>query len=194
MTFVLAVNPVIATIGQIAAIIICLFAFIFILLAVALNLGLALGLGWLREKAELIKLLRPTVNSVNKAAESASRGVAPSANENVVTRVVSTVPLQMHNIDQKVEQGSDRVANAVIEFRARTVQAQTVVKAFLRPNSMKRLPAPASSVADEQGLQFRSPGYRALMEEKVPAAPIHAETGDGYAQTITASQLRDASR
>jgi hypothetical protein len=46
----------------------------------------------------------------------------------------------MHAFDKKVEQSTDRVANAVIEFRARTVQVQTIVKVFLLPHMMRPRP------------------------------------------------------
>ena len=119
--------------GQIAAIVICLFLLIFVVITVAFNLVMAFGLTWLREKTNLIKLLRPSVESVNKTSESALQGVSPSASENSIVRNAASVPLRVRSIDEKVEQASGRVVNTVVEFRARAVQAQTVVKAFLLP-------------------------------------------------------------
>jgi hypothetical protein len=134
----LDVNPIIATGGQIAAIIICVFLLVLFVLVLAVNLALGFLLAWVREKVELIKLLRPTVNSVNKSSEAALRGVEPSAEEKPIIHTVASVPGGAHAMDQKVNQASERVANAVIEFRARTVQAQTIVKAFLLPGLMYR--------------------------------------------------------
>jgi hypothetical protein len=194
--FVLAVDPILAMWGQIAAIVICLFIFVFVLIAVAFNLIMAFALAWVREKANIVKMLRPTVDSVNKTSQAANRGISPSENENTIVRTIASVPVGVHKMNEKVEQASDRVANAVIEFRARTVQAQTIVKAFLPTGLMKRQPRIAAA---ESRLDFKSPGYRMLMEKQAPEVPVEAPTGDGvevptgdgYAQTITASQLRD---
>jgi len=144
---VLAANPVLAMLGQIAAIVICLFVLIFVLLAVAFNILMAFAMTWVSEKVNLIKMLRPSVESINKASESVSQGVAPTANENAIVRRVASLPINMHTVDQKVEQSTDRIVDAVIEFRARTVQVQTIVKAFLLPGVMR--PKAAVLVADE---------------------------------------------
>lgn len=186
---VLAVNPIIATFGQIAALVICLFILIFVLLALVFNLAMGFGLKWVRDKSELIKMLRPSVESLNKTSEQSLQGIPPDTSGNPLVRTVSQLPVRMQAADKKVEQATDRVANAVIEFRARTVQAKTIVKAFLLPGTIqKRL---TRREALEQGLEFKSPGYRMLMKEKAPEVPVEAETGDGYAQAVTASQLKD---
>jgi hypothetical protein len=143
MSFVLLdelsnIQTFIAMGGQIAAIIICAFVLILFLLVLAVNLALAFLFAWVREKAELIKLLRPTVDSVNKSSKAALRGVAPAAEENPIIDAIAAVPGGVHTADQKVAQASERVAKAVIEFRARTVQVQTVVKAFLLPGLMSK--------------------------------------------------------
>ena len=184
----LAVNPVLAAWGQLAAIIICFYILVFVLLALVFNLVMAFGLGWVREKAELIKLLRPSVDSVNKTAEAAMQGVPPDANENAIVRTVSSLPAQMHTLDKKVEGASERVAKGVIEFHARAVQVQTIAKAFFLPGLTKPR---ARSKAEQDGLQFKSPGYQTLMEQKAPEVPAEPAPGDGYVQTVTASQLKN---
>ncbi len=158
-SLVLAVNPVIATLGQIAAIIILLFVLVFVLVAVAFNVAMAFGLEWVREKTELFKLLRPSVDSVNKASESALQGAPASSNENPIIRTVAQVPVQASNADKKVAQVSDTVAEKVIEYRARTMQAKAIVTTFFAP----RKPAPALSEPE-----IKSPGYRILIEEQGP--------------------------
>jgi hypothetical protein len=142
---VLAANPILAMFGQMAAIVICLFALIFVLLAIAFNVLMSFTMAWVHEKVDLIKMLRPTVESINKASESVGQGISPAANENTVVRKIASLPANMHAIDEKVQQSTDRVANAVIEFRARTVQVQTVVKAFLLPGLTRRRPATPTS-------------------------------------------------
>src|SRR5437588_5887597 len=140
MQLAIAANPILAMWGQIAAIVICLFVLIFVLLAVAFNVLMAFGMTWVREKVDLIKMLRPTVESINKASESVSQGVAPTANENAIVRTVASLPTNVHAIEKKVQRSTDPAANVVIEIRARTVQVQTVVKAFLLPGLMRRKP------------------------------------------------------
>ncbi len=184
MLVLLDVNPVLAGFGQLAAIIILLFSVIFIVIAVAFNAALALGTGWLREKANLIKMLRPTVDSVNKTSEAAMQGHT-SQDGNAIIRNIAKVPQGVQVADKKVEEATDKVAKAVIEFHARTVQVQTVAKAFLFPNKKETRLVPAS-VGEE--LQFNSPGYRQLMREKVSSVPVTEIPGQTEG-TITASQL-----
>ena len=111
---VLAVNPILAAWGQVAAIVICFYILVFVLIAVAFNLGMSFGLAWVREKVELLKLLRPYVDSVNKTSEAAVQGVPPTENDNKVVQAVADVPVRVHAIDKQVDQGSERVTKAVI--------------------------------------------------------------------------------
>ena len=183
---VLAVNPIIATIGQISAIIICLFIFIFVLLAVAFNLAMAFGLGWVREKVNIIKMLRPVVDCVNHASERAAHGSDPAENKNPVVRAVATVPAQMNTIDKKVGEGTDRVVNVAIEARARVEQGRGIVKAFFR-----RKPATSTPLISQGTTAVRNPSYQSL-PEAVPVVPVVPVEGasNGYRRDDT-SQLRD---
>jgi hypothetical protein len=189
MHMVLAVNPTLAAWGQLAAIVICFYILVFVLIAVAFNVGMSFGLAWVREKVELLKLLRPYVDSVNKTSEAAVQGVPPVENENKIVQTVAEVPVRVHTIDKQVDQGTERVAKAVIEFRARTVQVQTIVKAFFLPGLVKR---EAVSEVGEEGYEFKSPGYRILMEEKAPEVAVTPEEGGAFEQAITSSQLKNA--
>lgn len=132
-------NPIIAAGGQAAAIILCIFLLISVILMLAINLGLAFVLAWIREKANVIKLLRPTVDSVNKSSEAALQGKEIEAiEESKVAHTVAALPGSVYNIDQTVHQASSKVANAAIEFRARTAQAQAIVMTFLAPNAYRQ--------------------------------------------------------
>jgi hypothetical protein len=188
MHMVLAVNPILAAWGQVAAIVICFYVLVFVLIALAFNLGMSFGLAWVREKVQLLKLLRPYVDSVNKTSEAAVQGVPPTENENKIVQTVAEVPMRLHTIDKQVDQVSDRIANAVIEFRARTVQAQTLVKAFFMPGLLKRQTVPEIS----EGHEFKSPGYQMLMEEKAPKVAVTPEEGGAFEQAVTSSQLKNA--
>lgn len=187
MPVLLDVDPVLAGFGQTAAIIICLFLLVFILITVALALAMVFATSWVNEKAELVKMLRPTVDSVNKTSEEALQGQPAAEDKNVIIRTISKVPVGMHAADKKVDEATDKVAHGVIEFRARTLQVQTVVKSFLFPKTRGQLGKPEIT---EDGLEFDSPGYRKLMEEKVLPTATTPEIGNG--QSVGAAQLRDA--
>ena len=188
MLVLLDVNPVLAGFGQTSAIIICLFLLILIIITVALALAMVFATAWINEKANLVKMLRPTVDSVDQTSEAAVQGQPPAEDKNVIIRTIAKVPVGMHTADKKVDEVTDKVAYGAIEFRARTLQVQTVVKAFLFPNAGKRQD---ESVVTDQGLEFNSPGYRALMKEKTVPTTTEPAAGDGYAQAVGAAQLRD---
>lgn len=190
MQYVLASSNPLPPLGQGAAIVLLLYFLLLVLLGLGLTLGLMFGLAWVREKTELIKKLRPTVESVNTTTVSAIKGNMPAstANSNKVIRTVAEVPARAHDIERKIEQGSDRVAEAVIEFRARTQMTKAIVKAFFLPGLTHRQPSP--SVLEEEGVGFKSPGYRMLVEEKVPTPEIGV--GAGYSGAIHASDIKQA--
>jgi hypothetical protein len=190
MHYILASDPL-APWGQVAAIILLIYMLVFIVIGLALALALYLGLSWVREKVELIKRLRPTVESVNTTTEAAIAGrlPAPGPHDNKVVRTVAEVPVYAHKVEEKVDQGSDRVAKAVIEFRARTLQGKQVLKAFFLPGLTQQVePQPT---LEEKGVAFKSPGYRILIEEKAPAEAA-TSPGEGYVGNVAASQLKGA--
>src|SRR6266480_8132126 len=188
MLYVLADDPL-ALWGQVAAIILLFYMFLFVIIGLAVALGLMLGLAWTRQKVVLIKRLRPTVDSVNTTSEAAIKGALPPAgsNDNKIVRTVAEVPAYTHTIEKKVEEGSDRVASAVIEFRARTEMVKTVAKAFFLPGLAHR----RQTALQAEGVGFRSPGYRMLVDEAAPSE-MPTGPGTGYVGTISASKLKEA--
>lgn len=187
MAFILVSSPL-ESLGQIAAIIILVYIFFLIVISAAITVVLALGMQWVREKIELIKRLRPTVDSVNTTTEATTRGNLPAdANANKVVRTIAEVPSYVHTIDNKVDQGSERVAGAVIEFRARAMMARQMLKAFFLPGLKEREQTPL----EKEGVGFRRPGYTTLVEEQ-PAEGQVSEYGAGYAGGMRSSQLKDA--
>ncbi len=125
--------------GQAAAIILAIELLFFVLISLVLVAALMFGLSWLREKTELIKRLRPTVESVNTTTEEAihDRLPPPSPNENKVVRTIAEVPAMVEDVEKKIDQEADRVAQAVIEFRAGTVKVESIIKGFFSPKSVK---------------------------------------------------------
>lgn len=190
MFVVLASDPL-APWGQAAAILIALYLFVVVLIGLALALVLMLALGWIQQKSELVKRLRPTVDSVNTTSEAALSGKLPppSNSDNKLIRTVAEVPEYAHIAEQKVELASDRVAHAVIEYRARTEMVKGMAKAFFLPGLTNR--PQIQTALEQEGVGFRSPGYRILVEEKAPEN-VPTDVGDGYRGVITASQLKNA--
>lgn len=195
LSYVLA-DGALAAWGQIAAIVLLLYMFVLIVIGLVLAFVLMLGLNWIRQKAELIKKLRPTVDSINTTTEDAVKGLLPPpssqyaahATQEKIVRTVAQVPLYAHNVEQKIEQGSDKVAGAVIEFRARTEMAKGMLKAFFLPGLTHRLQE--KTVLEQEGVGFRSPGYRMLVDKVSDETP--SEYGTGYTGGIRSSQLKDS--
>jgi len=200
MLFTLASGPtptleqVLAPWAQVAAIILVIELFFFILIWLALNVGFSFLFGWVRETAELIKKLRPVVDNVNTTTEAAIKGTLPAAgaDDNKFVRTVAEIPARASSIEQKINQTSDRVAGAVIEFRARTAMVQGIVKTFFLPGLNR--PAPRMPA-------IKSPGLKMLLEERTPGVAV--ETGDGTvelvapdapATTVSSEQLKDPSQ
>ena len=133
--------------GQIAAIILSIYMLVLLLVGLAFSALLMYGATWVRIKAELVKKLRPTVNGVNAAIDAPSSETLPAIveHDNKLVQAVHAVQSaqvvqrakaaekQIDAIEKKVEQGADRVADVVIEMRARTVQAKGILKAFFLP-------------------------------------------------------------
>jgi len=186
MYIFLASDPL-AMWGHVAAIILLIYLLVFILIGLALAFVLLVGMTWVREKVELIKMIRPTVNSVNKTTQAAIAGTLPEAkdDENKIIRTAAEIPAYAHEIETKVDQVSDRVASAVIEFRARSMMAKSMLKAFFVPGLAHR------TQAQLEGVGFRSPGYRILIEQKASGDEV-VGAGEGYAGSVKASQLKDA--
>lgn len=195
LSYVLA-DGALAAWGQIAAIILLLYMFVLIVIGLVLAFALMLGLNWVRQKAELIKKLRPTVDSINTTTEDAVKGLLPPpssqyaahATQEKIVRTVAQVPLYAHNVEQKIEQGSDKVAGAVIEFRARTEMAKGMLKAFFLPGLTHRLQE--KTALEQEGVGFRSPGYKMLVDKVSDETP--SEYSTGYTGGIRSSQLKDS--
>src|SRR2546429_320156 len=154
--------------GQAAAIILAIYTFINILVGLAFAAALMFGFAWIRQKAELIKKLRPMVDSVNKAIEAPESAAPLQEPQHKLVQVVHKVQSleipqkiegvdhQVHAVEQKIDQGADRVAEAVIELRARTAMAKTIVKAFFLPGLTK----PNSQLSFIEGHGFDRAGNR----------------------------------
>lgn len=175
-------STLLAGAGQIAAIVICLFAFLFVVITVGIHLAMSFITSWLNEKVELIKLFRPYVESVNTSTSAAERGIAPAETDQTAARMAALIPLRVNAIDKKVGQVADNVVGKVIEVRARSLQVKQVAKAFFLPGLTHRVAEPAATQND--GKQSVSPGYRALLNE-------HPEVVSGPEQAAVRRRVPD---
>jgi uncharacterized protein YoxC len=187
MHVVLAVDPTLAAWGQAAAIIIGLFSLIFVIIAVALNIGLAFVFAWVRQKAELVHKLHPTVDNINETVQDAIQGT-PDKDANVIVRSVASVPAGVKSIDKRVDNVSDRVAKGVIEFRARTAQVVTVARAFVVPQRVKR---EIEVGGNGRSLNLSEQLAGVEKERRAAEVPVEAATSNGRAKPMAAAQLKD---
>lgn len=177
------VNPFLGIAGPIAAIIIGLYMVIFIVLSLALSALATFVAYWVRHKAEIIKMLRPTVVSVNQTTKAFQRGVPPEHVDNVLVRTVAQGASQVQKVDQQVTQVSDRVVGTAIEFRARMLQVEAVIKAFLPPTPRAITAAQgAPAIAPEAGRDSYKP-----VEQPTTASPTLTPVGGDGAAPVSRS-------
>lgn len=173
-------GDILIQLGQVAAIILLIYLFINILLGLALAVGLMSGIAWVGDKAELIKKLRPTIRSVNEVLRNPESVKGESAHGLVkvihsiqtaaIPQKVEGVEHSVQSVEQKVGQGADRVAGAMIEFRARTAQAQGVLKAFFLPGLTRK--SPYRHVLPEVAMGVSEQSLRESADTpELPAAP-----------------------
>jgi hypothetical protein len=153
LLFILS-EDLVTMLGRIAAIILSLYLFIFVVFLLVVSVLLAYGNAWLRDQVGLLKKLRLFAQNIDTTIHAASSETLPATMEldSRVVQVIRTVQSsqvvqkvkdaqrQVSTIEKKVEPGADRVADAVIEFRARTVMVQGVLKAFFLPGLTKQKP------------------------------------------------------
>lgn len=195
------ISDVLAPWGQVAAIILALYLFINIIIGLAFALATMFGLAWIREKVGLINKLRPILDSMNSAIEDPDSAVpAHGVQQKLVEAVhaVQKVDLpqkiegaskQAQSIEHKVEQGTERVNEVVIEFRARTVMVQSMLKAFFLPGlAHQKQPVSLLEAAEkmDSNRAFNRLGTEATY------SPEEA-TGDGIvAQPTLSDRVEDA--
>jgi hypothetical protein len=212
MAFLL--SDLLAQLGQVAAIILGIYMLVNILIGLVFAVVFMFAVSWIAEKAELIKKLRPTVISVNAAIqdpESTASDGTQMSNKLVqavhsvqsiqIPQKVENVREQAQAVEKKVDDGASSVARTVIEFRARTAQAQGVVKAFFLPGLTKRSTHRyelIEALKGEAGMPLSNGAARSRSPE-APADLIAVSTASGdekVAQVATAGDRsgRDAFR
>ena len=171
---------IVIQLGQAAAIILLIYLLFNILLGLALAVAFMFLVAWLGDKAELIKKLRPTITSVNAAIKNPEVAEGEAANGLVkavhsiqsaaIPQKIEGVEHRVQSVEQKVGQGTDRVAGAMIELRARTAQAQGILKAFFLPGLTRK--SPYRHVLPELAMGVSEQSLRESADTpELPAAP-----------------------
>ncbi len=154
---ILADEDLLTTLGRIAALVLVIYVFLFAVLFFVGSLLLLYANAWVRDKVALLHQLRSIVESIDITIhtppnESLPASLEPESRFSEVLQAIHTAQAmqaieiakntqkQVNNIEKKVEPVADRIADGVIEFRARTVMAQSMLKTFFLPGMVKLKP------------------------------------------------------
>ena len=156
LLFILA-DDLLTDLGRIAALVLIIYVFLFAVFFFVSSLLLLYGNAWLREKIGLLQQLRSIIENIDTAIHSPSSETLPATLETdnrlgqalqaihmaqsvQVVEIAKNTQKQVDSIEKKVEPVADRIAEGVIEFRARTVMVQGMLKAFFLPGLIKLKP------------------------------------------------------
>lgn len=184
LLFILADElDLLTTLGRIAVLVLVIYVFLFVVLFFIGSLFLLYGNSWLRDQIGLVHQLRTTMENIDTALHAPTSETLPAtlepdnrlgqvlqaihaAQSVQVIQIAKNTQKQVDTFEKRVEPVADRVAGGVIEFRARTVMAQSMLKAFFLPGLVKQkprspllLPAPpATSGPAKTGVSIDGPG------------------------------------
>ena len=156
LLFILA-DDLLTDLGRIAALVLVIYVFLFAMLFFVASLLLLYSNAWLRDKIGLIHQLRSILESIDKAIHYPSSETLPATLEPDnrlgqaiqalhmvqsahIEQIARNTQRQVNTIEKNVEPVADRIAGGVIEFRARSVMAQSILKAFFLPGLIKQKP------------------------------------------------------
>ena len=154
---ILADEDLFTTLGRIAVLVLVIYLFLFAVLFLFGSWLLLLANVWVRDKVRLLHQLRSIVESIDTALHSPPTEPLPATLETdtrlsqalqaihmvqsvQVVEIAKNTQKQVDSIEKKVEPVADRIAEGVIEFRARTVMVQGMLKAFFLPGLIKLKP------------------------------------------------------
>jgi hypothetical protein len=147
----------VAQLGQIGAIIVALYFFLIVVILIVVSLLLVYLNAWLRQQVRLVHQLRSIIENIDTALHAPSSETLPAVLEPdnrlgqalqaihkvqsvQVVQLAQNTQKQVDSIGKRVEPVTDRIADGVIEFRARTVMVQGILKAFFLPGLIKPKP------------------------------------------------------
>ncbi len=154
---ILADEDLLTTLGRIAALVLVIYVVLFAVLFFVGSLLLLYANAWIRDKVALLHQLRTIVESIDTVLHTPPHESLPTALEPdnrfgqvlqaihtaqavEVVEMARNAQKQVNTIEKRVEPVADRIADGVIEFRARTVMAQGMLKAFFVPGMVKLKP------------------------------------------------------
>ena len=154
---ILADDDLLTTLGRIAALVLVIYVFLFAVLFFVGSLLLLYANAWVRDKVTLLHQLRTIVDSIDAVLHTPPNDSLPAALEPddrfgqvlqaihtaqsvQVLEMARNAQKQVNTIEKKVEPVADRIADGVMEFRARTVMVQGMLKAFFVPGMVKLKP------------------------------------------------------
>jgi HAMP domain-containing protein len=152
---ILADEDLLTTLGRIAALVLVIYVFLFAIFFFVGSLLLLYANAWVRNKVGLLHQLRSIVESIDITIHTPPNESLPSnlepdsrfgqalqaihtAQSVQVVEKAKNTQKQVNNIEKKVEPVADRIADGAIEFRARIVMAQSMLKAFFLPGMVKQ--------------------------------------------------------
>ena len=154
---ILADEDLLTILGRIAALVLVIYVFLFAILFLFGSWLLMMANVWIRDKALQLHQLRSIVESIDTAIHTPPNESLPASLESdsrfsqalqvvhraqavQVVEIAKNTQKQVNNIENKVEPVADRITDGVIEFRARTVMVQGMLKAFFLPGLVKLEP------------------------------------------------------
>ncbi len=200
MLLIILSGDLVEDLGRIAALILTLYVGVFALFFMVAALLLLFGNAWVRDKIELLRNLRLFAEGIDTAIHAPSSEMLPAIVEPddrlgqaiqvihtvqsvQVVQKVKDVQKQVNTVEKTIDEGTDRVASAVIEFRARTVMVQGMLKAFFLPGLTKQKPRAALlPLATPDSLIAESPGVA------IPVQGPLESIDDSHNQPVDAEQ------
>src|SRR5260370_14289513 len=157
LLLILADEDLLTTLGRIAALVVVIYVFLFAVLFFVGSLLLLYGNAWVRDKVGLLRQLRSVVESIDTAIHTPPTESLPANLETdsrlsqalqaihtvqsvQVVEIAKNTQKQVNNVEKKVDPVADRITDGVIEFRARTLMTQSMLKAFFLPGLIKLKP------------------------------------------------------
>jgi len=154
---ILADEDLFTTLGRIAVLVLVIYLFLFAVLFLFGSWLLLLANVWVRDKVRLLHQLHSIVESIDTAIHTPPTESLPATLETdtrlsqalqaihmvqsvQVVEIAKNTQKQVDSIEKRVEPVADRIAEGVIEFRARTVMVQGMLKAFFLPGLIKLKP------------------------------------------------------
>jgi hypothetical protein len=154
---ILADEDLLTTLGRVAALVLVIYVFLFAILFFVGSWLLLYANRWVRDKVALLHQLHLIVENIDIAIHTPAKESLPTDLESdsrfsqvlqaihtaqsvQVIEIAKNTQKQVNSIEKRVEPVADRIAGGVIEFRARTVMAQGMLKAFFLPGMVKLKP------------------------------------------------------